>query len=75
MVYNKNGKILWLLDNGHGADTPGKRSPKLTDGRQFMEYEFNRNVVSFMMNLLHDRDLESFQLVPGKYHSSEKSDE
>jgi len=38
MVENEYGKITWLLDNGHGDDTPGKRSPMLIDGRQFLEY-------------------------------------
>ena len=34
-----------LLDNGHASSTPGKRSWVLEDGRQFFEYEFNRDVV------------------------------
>lgn len=39
-----NGKLI-LLDNGHASTTPGKRSPKLEDGSQFFEYEFNRDIV------------------------------
>ena len=35
-------KYLWLLDNGHGDTTPGKRSPKFDDGTQMFEYEFDR---------------------------------
>ena len=31
-----------LLDNGHGYDTPGKRSPIWPDGSQLFEWEFNR---------------------------------
>ena len=31
-----------LIDNGHGSDTPGKRSP---DGR-FREYAFNRDITA-----------------------------
>ena len=38
-------KKVILLDNGHGKSTPGKRSPKLPDGSQFFEYEFNRDIV------------------------------
>ncbi len=34
-----------LLDNGHGIDTAGKRSP---DG-SFLEYEFNRDIVARVM--------------------------
>ena len=27
-----------ILDNGHGKDTPGKRSPVWTDGAQLFEW-------------------------------------
>lgn len=64
MAKKKNGKILWLLDNGHGIDTPGKRSPMLTDGRQFLEYKFNRDVVSRMISQLEGAGLSSICLVP-----------
>ena len=37
-------KII-LFDNGHGQETPGKRSPVLKDGRQLFEWEFNRDIV------------------------------
>ena len=64
MANNGDGKILWILDNGHGIDTPGKRSPMLTDGRQFLEYRFNREVVSMMVTFLGEKDLNAVQLVP-----------
>ena len=64
MTSTTNGKILWLLDNGHGIDTPGKRSPRLTDGRQLLEYRFNREVVSTMYELLERKEFRSLQLVP-----------
>ena len=41
----KQYKIHILLDNGHAKSTAGKRSPKLEDGSQFFEYEFNRDIV------------------------------
>lgn len=34
-----------ILDNGHGIETPGKRSPIWKDGTQLFEWEFNRDVV------------------------------
>ena len=37
--------MMILLDNGHGCDTPGKRSPVWPDGRQLLEWEFNRDIV------------------------------
>lgn len=33
-----------LIDNGHAKSTSGKRSPILEDGKQFFEYEFNRDI-------------------------------
>ena len=43
--YYKN--LYVILDNGHGEDTPGKRSP---DGK-FREYKFNRVIVSLIVFL------------------------
>lgn len=40
-----NMDITVILDPGHGSDTPGKRSPRWPDGKQLLEYEFNRNIV------------------------------
>ena len=61
---NSNGKLLWILDNGHGVDTPGKRSPMLMDGRQFREYLFNREVVTRMISMLRTSGFRAHQLVP-----------
>lgn len=38
-------RIMPLLDNGHGQNTPGKRSPIWGDGSQLFEWEFNRDIV------------------------------
>lgn len=34
-----------LLDNGHGSDTPGKRSPVWSDGLYVQEWRYARMVV------------------------------
>lgn len=34
-----------ILDNGHGSNTLGKRSPKKEDGSRLFEYEYAREVV------------------------------
>lgn len=34
-----------ILDNGHGKETAGKRSPVWGDGSQLFEWEFNRDIV------------------------------
>ena len=38
-------RIMPLLDNGHGVDCAGKRSPVWGDGTQLFEWEFNRDIV------------------------------
>ena len=43
-------KILFILDPGHGINTPGKRSPVWGDGRQLFEHEFNKDVVNSLKN-------------------------
>ena len=42
-----------LLDNGHGFNTPGKRSPLLEDGKtRFFEWQFCREVVDALYERL-----------------------
>ena len=43
-------KILVALDDGHGMETPGKRTPpiKELDGRVIRENEFNREVIKIL---------------------------
>ena len=40
-----------IIDNGHGDDTPGKRSPAWTDQDQLFEWEFNRDITE-QMNII-----------------------
>jgi len=61
---NHKQKYLWVLDNGHGALTTGKRSAKLADGRQLMEYEFNRDVVARIQKGLFLEGIAFHILVP-----------
>ena len=49
-----------LLDNGHGFDTPGKRSP---DGH-FREYAYNRYLAFLIRERLTALDLDAQLLVP-----------
>lgn len=54
---------LWILDNGHGKLTPGKRSP-VYDGEQLMEYEFTRDIVKRLVTMLKWAGIEHHVLVP-----------
>ena len=50
-------RYTWLLDPGHGGfidgvyQTAGKRSPEFPDGSRLYEGEFNRDIVSRIMDL------------------------
>ena len=52
--------IYIILDNGHGEETPGKRSP---DGK-FREYKFNRVIVSMIADELDKLGISYNILVP-----------
>ena len=49
-----------LIDNGHGVDTPGKRSPDET----LLEYEWNREVANMICDLLQAEGYDAELLVP-----------
>lgn len=53
-----------ILDNGHGNNTPGKRSPVWDDGSQLFEYEFNIHVVQMISQELDKLGIENTILVP-----------
>ena len=55
-----------LIDNGHGCNTAGKRSP---DGR-FLEYRFNRDIASEVCRLLNLSGYDATLLVPEQYDVS-----
>ncbi len=57
-------RFLWCLDNGHGKKTAGKRSPKLENGEQFREYEFNRDIVNRMITALDELGVKTYNVVP-----------
>jgi len=58
-------RYLWCLDNGHGKLQAGKRSVVFDDGvTQFLEYEFNRDVVVRIMEKLDKIGIAYFDVVP-----------
>lgn len=56
--------MVVILDNGHGKETKGKRSPVWPDGSQLFEYEFNRNIVERVASLMDRAGLPYVWLVP-----------
>jgi len=62
--------ITVILDNGHGNDTPGKRSPIWIDMAQLFEWEFNRDVVNRIAYRLSKAGIVNTRLVPEKHDIS-----
>lgn len=56
--------LLVLLDNGHGRETPGKRSPAWADMEQLFEWEFNRAVTERIERSLSRLGIQCELLVP-----------
>lgn len=52
-----------LLDNGHGENTPGKRSPKWSDGSQLFEWEYARKIAKGVYNQLRAKGIDAELLV------------
>ena len=52
-----------IIDNGHGVDTPGKRSPIWDDGTRLYEYEFNRDIAKRLAIELRRNNIECVFLV------------
>lgn len=57
-------RYMWCIDSGHGALTPGKRSPVLPDGRQLLEYQFNRDITARIFARLDEIGVAYFDVVP-----------
>ena len=53
-----------ILDNGHGKETAGKRSPIWGDGSQLFEWEFNRDIVRRIAAMLKAEGIKFEILVP-----------
>jgi N-acetylmuramoyl-L-alanine amidase len=61
------GRFAWIIDNGHGAKQPGKRSPEFEwngEQVQFFEWEFNYDVVNRICDKLDKHGVRYYRLVP-----------
>ena len=55
--------MIILIDNGHGIETKGKRSPEWDFG-QVIEWEYNRRVARKLKNELADHKIHAELIVP-----------
>lgn len=53
-----------IIDNGHGINTKGKRSPKWSDDSQLFEWEFNRDIARRVSGMLDEHGIQSILIVP-----------
>jgi len=53
-----------LIDNGHGENTPGKRSPKWADGTQFFEWKYTREIAHHVVDELRKKGIDAELIVP-----------
>ncbi|WP_308637730.1 N-acetylmuramoyl-L-alanine amidase family protein [Paenibacillus silvisoli] len=53
------------LDDGHGMETPGKRTPRFADGSFMHENEFNRRVVELLAIELKRSGIQVLLVAPG----------
>lgn len=53
-----------ILDNGHGKETGGKRSPLWKDGTQLFEWKYNREIVDGIITELNKLGINCIKLVP-----------
>ncbi|MBO5980562.1 MAG: N-acetylmuramoyl-L-alanine amidase, partial [Bacteroidales bacterium] len=56
-----------ILDNGHGCDTPGKRSPVWEDGSYLQEWKYCRAIVQKIARGLKEAGIPNHILVPEDY--------
>lgn len=62
--------MIPILDNGHGNNTAGKRSPKWSDGKQLFEWKTNRKIVRKIARNLDAKGVKYKILVPDDYDVS-----
>lgn len=62
-----NKKLIILLDNGHGKETPGKRSPKWDDMPQIFEWEYTRRLAKEIKIELENLGFQVIMITPEEW--------
>jgi len=53
-----------LIDNGHGLNTPGKRSPVWANGSQLLEWRYTREIATRIEERLRNTNISFQRIVP-----------
>lgn len=54
----------WIIDNGHGRNTKGKKSIVWDNDKQLLEFHFNRAIAYNLFYLLRESNISYTELVP-----------
>lgn len=65
-MYRRVTMALVALDDGHGSNTPGKRTPEFPDGTFMKENEFNSAVVNELKSILEFNGFDVLLVAPEK---------
>ena len=57
-------KILIAIDDGHGKETAGKRSPAFSDGKILKENDFNERTAEFLQEALQRNGFDTLMVAP-----------
>ena len=66
-------KILIAIDDGHGMETAGKRTPAFSDGRILRENEFNSAVAEYLAKDLERNGFDVLMVAPGDQDTALKT--
>lgn len=56
--------ICIAVDDGHGKETPGKRTPRFADGSYMPENDFNAAVAKLLMDMLYECGFRTVAVAP-----------
>lgn len=63
VIFNECPYVI-ILDPGHGVNTEGKESPQWEDGSKLYEWKFNRIIAKKIMDLLNEKSISFYLVVP-----------
>jgi N-acetylmuramoyl-L-alanine amidase len=69
----KINEILVILDDGHGLETLGKRTPKYSNGIQIKENVFNHATKELLINELNKFNINTYDVSPERTDTSLKT--
>lgn len=63
-IFSPKNEYVYIIDPGHGINTPGKRSPIWSDGSQLFEYEYSRAIAKYLESYLDEYQYKYYNVCP-----------